>query len=242
MEAGARVDLSIVVPFHDEEANVEPVLRELRGACPEAQIVAVDDGSRDRTAERVPAGLGIELVRLPRHAGQSAALHAGLARARGEVCVLMDGDGQSDPGEIKRLLAHLPEYDYVTGHRVVRGDGRLRVWSSKAANAIRRGVTGDGVHDTGGTPKLMKRACVEALVPFDGMHRFIPALLRNAGFRGLELPVAHRARLHGRSRYGTGRRALRGLWDLVGVRWLLSRQLPVERRPGGARPRPGGRP
>ena len=228
-ETGRPVAVSIVVPFRDEEENVAPVLRELRAACPEAQIIAVDDGSDDATVARIPPELSVELVCLPSRSGQSAAIHAGLRVARGEACVLMDGDGQSDPSEIKRLLHHLPAYDFVTGRRVARGDPPLRVWVSRAANAIRRLVLRDGVRDTGGTPKVMKRACVEALVPFDGMHRFIPALLRGAGFRGLEVSVSHRPRLGGSSHYGTSERALRGIWDLIGVRWLLSRQLPSAR-------------
>lgn len=221
-ERGPHV--SIVVPFHDEAENVDPVLRELRAAQPEAQIVAVDDGSRDATWQRLPRDLGIEALRLPERRGQSAALWAGLARARGDVLVWMDGDGQSDPAEIKRLVQHLDRYDFVIGRRVARSDSAWRIAVSAAANRLRRAVLRDGVADTGGTPKVMRRACLQALVPFDGMHRFLPALLAAAGLRGLEVPVAHRPRLHGRSHYGTAARALRGARDLLGVRWLLARR------------------
>ncbi len=217
--------LSIVIPFHDEEENVVPVLNEIRRCHPEAEIIAVDDHSTDRTSEILGGQSGVRLCRLPRRLGQSAAVYGGLVRATGDVCVIMDGDGQSSAADIKRLLEFFPEYDLVIGCRVERCDSMARVVVSRIANRLRRGFTRDGVTDSGGTPKAMKRECVEHLIPFDGLHRFIPALLSRAGFRVIEVPVSHRRRLHGRTKYGTWGRAWRGVWDLLGVSWLLRRRI-----------------
>lgn len=215
--------ISIIVPFYDEERNVVPVLGEVRNAYPDAEVIAVDDGSGDQTFDILCQQAGVRVHRLPRHLGQSAAIYAGLQLATGDVCVLLDGDGQTDVGDIKALLEYFPDYDMVNGCRAGRQDTRSRIIVSRIANALRNAFTGDGMRDTGGTPKAMKRECVEHLVPFDGLHRFIPALLRQAGYRIIEVPVSHRRRLYGETKYTNWARALRGAWDLVGVRWLLSR-------------------
>lgn len=217
--------LSIIIPFYDEAPNVEPVVSEVRGSLPNAEIIAVDDGSRDGTFEALSQQKGIEVHRLPRHLGQSAAVYAGLRRATGDVCVILDGDGQSSVADIEGLLPHFPAYDFVNGVRVERRDSAARIVASRVANGIRNLFTRDGMHDTGCTPKALKRECVDHLVPFDGLHRFIPALLLAAGFKGLEVPVSHRERLHGRTKYTSASRALRGAWDLLGVSWLLRRRL-----------------
>lgn len=220
------VKLSIVVPFYNEEKNVAPVLSELQRCHPNAEIIGVDDGSSDGTFDALTALDGVQAHRLPRHMGQSAAIYAGLLRCTGEVCVLMDGDGQSDAADIKLLLGYLPEYDLVNGSRAERRlDPKQRRIASWIANSLRSLFTRDGIRDTGGTPKVMKRECVGHLVPFDGLHRFIPALLKNAGFRVVEVPVSHRPRLHGQTKYTIVSRGLRGAWDLVGVSWLLNRKL-----------------
>jgi dolichol-phosphate mannosyltransferase len=232
------VKLSVVIPFRNEEENVEPVVSEVQRFQPDAEIVAVDDCSTDGTPGELAKLRGIVVVRLSRHGGQSAALYAGLHRATGDVCVTMDGDGQSSTSDIKRLLAYFPEYDFVNGRRANRNDSPSRVLASRVANQVRNWFTGDGMRDTGGSPKAMKRECVPYLVPFDGMHRFIPALLVRAGFKTIEVPVEHRTRLHGRTKYSNWARGLRGVWDLVGVPWLLSRRLD----PGAldTQPEPGG--
>jgi dolichol-phosphate mannosyltransferase len=215
--------ISIIVPFYDEARNVVPVLNEIRRCYPDAEVIAVDDGSRDETFSLLSQHANIRVHRLPRHLGQSAAIYSGLRLATGDICVLIDGDGQSDVGDIKTLLEYFPEYDLVNGCRAARQDVPSRVLASRAANAVRNAFTRDGMRDTGGTPKAMKRECVDHLVPFDGLHRFIPALLRRAGFRIIEVPVSHRRRLFGETKYTNWGRALRGAWDLIGVRWLLGR-------------------
>lgn len=230
--------LSVVIPFRDEERNVLPVVSEIRRHHPEAEIVAVDDHSQDRTFELLSALEGVQAHRLREHLGQSAALHHGLCRASGDVCVILDGDGQSSVADIKRLLEHIPAYDLVVGRRLRRNDPVAKRAASWIANGVRRRLLGDGVFDTGGTPKAMTRECARHLIPFDGMHRFIPALLSRAGYRVLEVEVTHRRRLHGDSHYSNAARALRGLWDLVGVDWL-SRRLIDPRLLADERPKDG---
>lgn len=217
--------LSVVIPFYNEEQNVVPVVSEIRRFYPEAQVIAVDDCSTDGTYEVLCRQPDVLVDQLPRHLGQSAAIYRGLTRVTGEVCVLMDGDGQSNAADIKLLLEHFPEYDFVNGCRVKRSDKLSRVLASKIANSVRNLFTRDGMRDTGGTPKALKRECIPHLIPFDGLHRFIPALLRNAGFHVLEIPVSHRERIHGQTKYTNAGRAVRGAWDLIGVSWLLRRRI-----------------
>ncbi len=217
--------VSIIVPFFNEELNVAPVLEEIRQLHPEAEIIAVDDGSTDGTPAALAKQADVTVLRLPRNCGQSAATYRGLIEATGDVCVLVDGDGQCSVEDIKRLLEHIPEYDFVNGRRANRMDSTSRRIASKVGNGLRNLFTGDGMQDTGGSPKAMKRECVAPLVAFDGMHRFVPAMLHSAGFKMIEIPVAHRQRLHGQTKYTNWGRALRGAWDLIGVRWLMQRKI-----------------
>ena len=218
--------VSIVIPFFNEEESVEAVLREVQQTNPEAEIIAVDDGSRDQTATRIRQQTKVRLISFPRNLGQSAALYAGLAHAATEVCVMMDGDGQNDPADISRLASQLSRADVVCGYREQRQDSWSRRAASRFANRIRQAVLKDGIRDTGCTLKAMRTADVRHLVPFNGLHRFLPALLRNAGLRIVEVPVNHRPRKFGASKYTMAKRAWRGLYDLIGVRWLLARQIP----------------
>lgn len=218
--------ISIVIPFYNEEENVQAVLREVQKSIPDAEIIAVDDGSQDQTAAKIQSCTGVRLISLPRNLGQSAALYAGLTRAQNEICVMMDGDGQNDPADIPKLLSCLDRADVVCGYRERRQDSWPRRAASRIANQLRRAILHDGIRDTGCTLKAMRTADVRHLTPFNGLHRFIPALLRHAGLRVVEIPVHHRPRKFGSSKYTMARRAWRGLYDLIGVRWLLTRQIP----------------
>jgi dolichol-phosphate mannosyltransferase len=220
--------LSFVVPFHNEAPSVLGVLAEIRRHHPHDEIIAVDDCSSDETFALIGTQADVRAHRLSRHLGQSAAVYAGLRLASGDVCVILDGDGQSSVADVKALIAHLPEYDFVCGYRAQRSDTAHRILASRIANLVRRIFTGDDMRDAGCTPKVMKRECVDHLVPFDGMHRFLPALLCAAGMRGIEVPVSHHARMHGRTHYTSSGRALRGVVDLVGVRWWMSRRLDLD--------------
>jgi len=221
-------EISVVVPLFNEEENVPILQSELRAALSglDLEIVFVDDGSVDRTVEQIETAPNIRVIRFEKNTGQSAAIYAGLQAARGATAVLIDGDLQNDPADIPRLLAEIARgADAVCGYRVKRKDTVLKRLTSRIANAVRSRFTKDGVRDTGCTLKAMRRECVSALVPFKGMHRFIPALIKGAGYRLVEIPVNHRPRRFGRSKYGLGNRALRATIDMFGVRWLLARRL-----------------
>jgi len=220
--------VSVIVPLFNEEENMSILQSELRAALAgvDHEIIFVDDGSVDRTAERVEKAANVRVIRFAKNAGQSAAIYAGLQAANGAVTVLIDGDLQNDPVDIPRLLAEISRgADLACGYRARRKDTLVKRLTSRIANAVRSRFTKDGVRDTGCTLKAMRRECVSALVPFKGMHRFIPALIKAAGYRLVEIPVAHRPRRFGQSKYGLGNRALRATIDMFGVRWLLSRRL-----------------
>ena len=220
--------VSVVVPLFNEEENVPSLQAELSAALStlDYEIIFVDDGSVDSTFERIAADPRIRLVRFEKNAGQSAAMFAGLHAARGAIAVLIDGDLQNDPADISRLLAEIERgADLVCGYRTQRKDTLTKRLTSRIANFVRSRFTKDGVRDTGCTLKAMRRECISALVPFKGMHRFIPALIKGAGYRLVEIPVHHRPRKFGQSKYGLGNRAVRATVDMFGVRWLLSRQL-----------------
>ena len=190
------------------------------------EIIFVDDGSIDRTAERIEAAGNMRLIRFEKNSGQSAAIYAGLTTARGATLVIIDGDLQNDPADIPKLLAEIARgADLVCGYRLKRRDTLVKRATSRIANAVRSRYTKDGVRDTGCTLKAIRRECVSTLLPFKGMHRFIPALVKAAGYRLVEVPVNHRPRRFGQSKYGLGNRALRATIDMFGVRWLLSRRL-----------------
>jgi dolichol-phosphate mannosyltransferase len=227
MSAGSPA-VSVVVPLFNEEENVPILQAELTAALSglDYEIIFVDDGSIDQTVQRIAPDPRVRLLQFERNAGQSAAMYAGLNSARGNVAVLIDGDLQNDPADIPRLLAEIERgADLVCGYRAQRKDTVVKRITSRVANFVRSRFTKDGVRDTGCTLKAMKRECVTALLPFKGMHRFIPALVKGAGYRLVEIPVNHRPRKFGESKYGLGNRALRATTDMFGVRWLLSRRL-----------------
>ena len=220
--------VSVIVPVYNEEENVPILQAELRAAlrAVDHEFIFVDDGSADRTVERIEAAPNLRVIRFEKNAGQSAAMYAGLQAARGAILVLIDGDLQNDPADIPKLVGEVSRgADLVCGYRVQRRDTRVKRLTSRIANAVRSRYTKDGVRDTGCTLKAMRRECVGALVPFKGMHRFIPALINDAGYRLVEIPVNHRPRRFGQTKYGLGNRAVRATIDMFGVRWLLSRRL-----------------
>ena len=231
-------DVSVVVPLYNEEQSVAMLQRELADALTglDYEIIFVDDGSQDETVARIAVNPRTRVLRFEKNAGQSAAIFAGLQAVRSEVAVLIDGDLQNDPADIPRLLAEISRgADMVCGYRAERKDTLLKRITSRVANSVRSRFTRDGVRDTGCTLKAMRRDCIGALVPFKGMHRFIPALVKGAGYRLVEIPVNHRPRRFGQSKYGLGNRALRATVDMFGVRWLLSRRLNYQVRNDSAR-------
>lgn len=229
--------LSIIIPFFNEAENVESVLEELIATNPGAEIIAVNDGSRDLTGAKIDAIDGVLGLRLPENRGQSAALYAGLKRATGRICVTMDGDGQNDPADIPQLVAMLrDDVGMVCGYRKKRQDKASRRWASTIANKIRVAFINDGLRDTGCSLKCFYRESVDYLVPFNGMHRYMAAFMKNANLKIVEIPVNHRPRQAGASKYTNWDRALRGIYDLIGVSWLLRRQVQFDALAGAATP------
>jgi dolichol-phosphate mannosyltransferase len=229
--------ISIVLPVHNERDNLAPLAAELVHALGDraVEFVAVDDGSTDGSGEELSrlavADPRWRVLRMRSRRGQSAALAAGWTAARGATIVTLDADGQNDPADIPRLLAALDAdgtLGAVAGVRRSRRDGIWKRVQAAVANRARDAITGHRVTDTGCGLKAMRRDLVLRLPRFDGMHRFLPTLLAGDGARVLEMEVSHRPRRHGRTKYGMWNRALRGLRDALGVRWLLRRRLSTD--------------
>ncbi len=220
--------VSVIIPVCNEEGNVAQLQTELELALRDVshELLFVDDGSQDKTLEQIERTPAVRILEFVKNTGQSAAIYAGLAAASGKILVLIDGDLQNDPSDIPRLLAEIDlGADLVCGYRLKRRDTWFKRVQSKIANRVRSRFTKDGVRDTGCTLKAMRSECREALIPFHGMHRFIPALIKGLGYKVTEIPVNHRPRQHGSSKYNFGNRALQATIDMFGVRWLLARQI-----------------
>jgi dolichol-phosphate mannosyltransferase len=229
------MDLSVVIPVKDEADNIAQLADEIRAALDglvEYEIIYVDDGSVDATATAIlRLQSTMARIRLLRHAtncGQSAAIRTGVRAARGAWIVTLDGDGQNDPADLPALwrLARRAPADpplLITGYRQKRRDHWLKRWASRLANAIRRRLLGDGTPDTGCGLKLFPRWLFLDLPYFNHMHRFLPALVLREGGTVRSLPVNHRPRVTGHSKYGVLDRFLVGIIDLVGVMWLQRR-------------------
>jgi dolichol-phosphate mannosyltransferase len=220
--------ISVVIPLYNEEGNVAELQRQLRAALAgrEYELLFVDDGSTDQTVARIERGLDTRVLELEKNAGQSAAMYLGFQAARGEIIAMLDGDLQNDPADLNLLLTEIEKgADLACGYRRKRRDNLAKKISSRVANAIRSRFVHDGVRDTGCSLKAMRRECRDALIPFKGMHRFIPALVKGAGYRIVEVGVNHRPRVAGESKYKFGSRVFRATADMFAVRWLLSRQL-----------------
>jgi len=220
-----EVKFSIVIPVYNEEDNVIPLYNELKDVLMEArepyEVIFVDDGSTDRTFERLlklhEVDGRVKIIRFRRNFGQSLALAAGFKHATGEIVISMDGDLQNDPRDIPRLVEKLNEgYDVVCGWRWDRKDPLFKKWFSRIANWLRRKITGERIHDSGCTLRAYRRACLEGLELFGELHRYIPTLLFWKGYKIGELKVNHRRRVFGRTKYGWKRLA-KGFLDLLVV-------------------------
>jgi len=230
------MQLSVVIPVYNEVENISLLLREVATALDgrlEYEIIAVDDGSTDGSLAFLQ-GLHHELptLRLVRHRrnfGQSAALVSGVRAARGPLIATLDGDGQNDPADIPALYAEYeqqarqPDPVLIAGNRARRQDRWLKRLSSRIANGVRQGLLRDDCPDTGCGLKLFSREMFLALPHFDHLHRFLPALFKRAGARVVNVPVNHRPRLRGQSKYGVSNRLWVGVVDLFGVMWLQRR-------------------
>lgn len=241
------VELSFVAPAHNEEGNVGALVEQV-GAAGEAsglvfEFVLVDDGSTDATAEKARELMAsrpwLRMVRMTRTpegsgGGQSAAFYAGFRAARGRLIAVLDADLQNDPADIPAMLELLEREgaDMVQGDRShARKDSAVRKWGSVVGRVFRRTLLGDTIRDTGCSLRLMKReVALELPLQFKGMHRFIPVTARHLGYKVVEMPVNHRPRLAGETKYGMGitKRAIPGLIDCFAVRYMRSRRRPVD--------------
>ncbi len=229
-ETTSRPLLSLVIPVKNEEANIVALAAEidraLAGVTYAWEAVWIDDGSTDKSLI-IMRGLKPphRYLKLDRNHGQSAAFMAGFQGARGEWVGTLDGDGQNDPVDLVRQLDHALKtgVDMVNGIRAKRQDTLVRKWSSRLANGVRNRLTGRTVQDVGCSTRVVRRECLLHLPFFHGMHRFLPTLVAMRGHRLAEIPVNHRPRAGGKSKYGINNRLWSGLRDLFGVRWLISR-------------------
>jgi dolichol-phosphate mannosyltransferase len=231
--------VSIVVPVRNEAGNIAPLIAEIEAALAGRafEIVYINDGSTDATEAQLLALTAehpsLRQIRHEESRGQSAALRTGVALARAPVIVTLDGDGQNDPAFIPALIAALeegtPRVGLVAGQRVGRKASGFKQMQSRVANAVRSAVLKDGTRDTGCGLKAFRRDLFLALPYFDGLHRFLPALVRREGFDIGYVDVVDRPRRHGASNYGLWDRLWVGIFDLFGVWWLIRRKKRVPR-------------
>jgi len=227
-------DISIVIPAFNEAQNLPTLIAQIHDVISALkdcnyECIVVDDASTDDTgrvlrelAESYPA---LRCIRMTRNSGQSAALIAGMRSATGNCLVTLDADLQNNPADIPTLLEALRHADCVCGYRQKRHDSPVRRFTSFLGNRVRRWIVDDGVRDAGCGIKAFRRNCLEHIVPFHGVHRFFAAMVRNGGLTVIEVPVNHRPRVHGKSKYGFLNRVFWVLYDFLGVAWLRKRYL-----------------
>ena len=227
--------LSLVIPCYNEQENVDALLSRVDSALRPLgrpfEVILIDDGSTDDTPKLLAEGMQtypwLRVLRMAKNGGQSAAFEAGFAAARGEVIATIDADLQNDPEEIARLVPMLDEHqvDMITGWRKDRQDTNFRRWQSRQANRIRNWVTEETVNDSASSLKVYRAHAVKGLKLFRGAHRYFPTLVKMRGYTVYETPVKHSPRHAGTAKYGFGNRALVGLFDIFGVRWMKRRYL-----------------
>ena len=234
----ATVDVSIVVPVRNEAENIGPLIAEIAAALDgrwKYEIIYVNDGSTDATAERIAAIMKQrENLRQIRHAtssGQSAAVRSGVRAARGAIVATLDGDGQNNPAFLPDLISAIEKggerTGLVAGQRVGRKDTGFKKIQSRIANGVRNGILRDGTRDTGCGLKAFRREVFLMMPYFDGLHRFLPALVRREGYDIAYVEVTDRPRRSGVSNYGFFDRLWIGIMDLAGVWWLIRRKKPT---------------
>jgi dolichol-phosphate mannosyltransferase len=226
-------EISVIAPLWNETLNVRPLAEQVFAALRleprSVELILVDDASTDGTWEQIlevqRADPRVRAIRHLRNSGQSAALWTGFSASRGAIIATLDGDLQNDPADFPRMLAALSSSDLVCGVRTKRMDNALRRFSSKVARWARKLVLGVDFRDSGCNLRVFKRSVLQTLFPFDGLHRFMPILAQGAGVVVIEMPVSHRPRIAGTSKYGVWNRLGRGVCDLAMVAWYRKRQL-----------------
>jgi glycosyltransferase involved in cell wall biosynthesis len=232
-----EIELTVIIPVYNEEENIEPLIGELfpvlRNTGRSFEVIYVDDFSIDNSLsaleEMRKRYAELCVIRHRSNFGQSAALATGFAHARGKIIITLDGDQQNDPADIPLLLEALGNFDAVCGVRKKREDNWVKRASSRIANGFRNWVTNDTITDAGCTFRALRKSALREIPVFNGMHRFLPTLLRLQGYTVKEVLVNHRPRTRGTSKYGIGNRVFRGLVDCFAIRWWRKRCLPGHR-------------
>ncbi|MBK7998719.1 MAG: glycosyltransferase family 2 protein [Verrucomicrobia bacterium] len=232
------VDISVIVPVFNEADNVLPMAREVAAAMAKTgrdwELLFVDDASSDETPQRIleaaRANPQVRGLRHQRNAGQSAAVWTGIQASASPILCTLDGDLQNDPADLPAMIAQLAKVDFVSGMRLNRQDTWVRKVSSKIARSARKAALGVDFRDTGCAIRAFKRTALAGVFPFNGLHRFLPVLVHGGGGTTLEVPVNHRPRVAGVSKYGVWNRLGRGIYDLIAISWYQKRRY----RPVGA--------
>jgi dolichol-phosphate mannosyltransferase len=238
--SGDEMHLSVVAPAHNEMDNLPRLLEEIATALAKCEhpweVIITDDASTDGTPgvlrdlqKKYPQ---LRVLSMQQRSGQTAAVDAGLRRARGMFIATLDADLQNDPADIPRLLGMLQSQscDFVNGWLADRRDPWLRLVSTRVANGVRNWLTHEQIHDSGCGLKVFRRQCIDRLKLFNGMHRFLPTLVKMEGFRVIEVPVNHRPRTAGKAKYGVFNRLFKALRDALAVRWMQQRTVRYECR------------
>ncbi len=232
----AKPELSIVVPCHNEEGNLQPLLDAIGTALEPTQtayeVIITDDRSTDGSWEALKTLAAsrpeLRAQRMAENRGESAASWAGMQIAQGRFIVTMDADMQNDPADLPAFLDGLKRADCVCGTRVAsrgEGDHIIRILSSRVANSVRNALSGEQISDAGCTYRAFRSECIANLKFFKGMHRFLPTLFKIEGFSVIEIPVANNPRLYGSAHYGVWNRLFASFYDLLAVRWMKSRMI-----------------
>jgi dolichol-phosphate mannosyltransferase len=233
-----RVELSVVVPIYNEKENLSHLYNTLTEALENRvssyEILCVDDGSVDGSSvlldQMSEADHRFKVIHFEQNCGQTAAIYGGIKKASGRYIALMDGDLQTDPRDIFTLMPYLEKYDFANGMRVKRQDTLLKKISSRIGNGVRNWITGDKIYDTGCPMKLFKREVASSFYLYEGFHRFLPTLARMNGYQVVEVPVSHKDRAFGVSKYGVWNRAFVGLMDAIVIGWLRKRVIKYQIR------------
>lgn len=232
------IDMSVIIPIYNEAGNLDPLLRELaqvlRKLNKNFEIICINDASTDDSLKVLmdlkPSYPELIILNHRINSGESAGQATGFGCARGNVIITMDADMQNDPSDIPKMLEALSgDVVCVCGIRKVREDDAIRKLSSYIANAFRNFITGDAVSDAGCTFRAIKRFALKEMVAFNGMHRFLPSILRAQSYKVMEIPINHRPRFSGHSKYGIGNRLWRGILDCLAMRWFKARALRGDR-------------
>jgi len=224
---------SVVVPLKNEEENIVELINEIEPVMNKVnapwELICIDDGSTDQTLSILQTlsqdKKYLRILAFSKNFGQSSAFDAGFKAAKGEFVITLDGDRQNDPADIPKMIEAAAHADLVCGHRVNRQDPISKKITSKIANFVRSRLCKDSVHDTGCSLKIYRTKCLKKIKMFHGMHRFLPALFEIEGFRVVEIPVNHRERTKGVTKYNFFNRSFNTISDMLAVRWMRSRRL-----------------